>query len=114
MSHKRKFIGETPAQAKIYPTVADVPAGPADPGVDIQLHGLDEGGKQVDATFSFGGVTHTRKVNACFNAQGAYDEAETQKRLVEVSRGVRNKIEIGVITNPPPAPEPEATEESEA
>lgn len=57
--------------------------------------------RTVDVTFEQDGVTHTRSVNACFDATGAYDEAATKARVAEVALGVANKIALGVITNAP-------------
>jgi hypothetical protein len=62
---------------------------------------------QVTATFEYSGVTHTRGVNACLTEAGKYDAKATKARVAEVGNGVKHKIELGVITNPPPAPEPE-------
>jgi hypothetical protein len=44
-------------------------------------------------------TTHTRMVNVCFAADGAYDEAATDLRIAEVGAGVAYKIALGVIAN---------------
>lgn len=59
--------------------------------------------RTVPVTFTHAGVTHERPVNACLDAQGGYDEAETEARVYQVANGVARKIDIGAITNPPPA-----------
>ena len=43
-------------------------------------------------------VTHERTVNVCFDADGAYDAAETLVRIGEVGAGVEHKIAAGVIS----------------
>ena len=45
-------------------------------------------------------TTHTRMVNVCFAADGAYDEAATDLRIAEVAAGVGHKIAAGVIAAP--------------
>lgn len=57
---------------------------------------------QVTVTFEYGGVTHTRGVNACLTATGKHDVKATKARVAEVANGVAHKIDLGVITNPPP------------
>ena len=69
--------------------------------MEIKPGAFDKATKQIEATFVHNGVTHTRKVNACLNAKGGYDQQATATRLEEVARGVQHKIEIGVIANPP-------------
>jgi hypothetical protein len=44
-------------------------------------------------------TTHTRMVNVCFAADGAYDEAATDLRIAEVAAGVSHKVSVGVIAN---------------
>ena len=44
-------------------------------------------------------TTHTRMVNVCFAADGAYDEAATDLRIAEVAAGVAHKIALGVIAS---------------
>lgn len=53
----------------------------------------------VSVTFELDGITHTRTVNACFDAAGVYDAAATDARVAEVAEGVANKIALGVITS---------------
>lgn len=62
-------------------------------------------GATVNVTFEHAGVTHTRDVNACFNAKGKYDAKATEARINDVAAGVAVKIAAGAITNPPPAPD---------
>jgi hypothetical protein len=44
-------------------------------------------------------TVHSRMVNVCFAADGAYDEAATDLRIAEVGAGVAHKIALGVIVN---------------
>ena len=43
-------------------------------------------------------VTHTRKVNVCFDGSGNYDLVATKARCAEVAMGVEHKINLGVIS----------------
>jgi len=52
----------------------------------------------VPVKFTHGGVVHRRAVNACRNADGAYDAAATKMRVAEVASGVQHKIEMGVLS----------------
>ena len=63
--------------------------------------------KTVDVSFTDGTITHGRQVNAVYT-DGSYDAEATEIRVVEVARGVENKIAIGVITesSEEPAPTP--------
>jgi hypothetical protein len=76
--------------------------------IDILPPGPDA--RTVTVSFDYAGVTHVREVNACFDADGAYDEAATYARVDDVANGVRHKIDIGAIKNPElmsfPEPEP--------
>ena len=45
------------------------------------------------------GTVHSRMVNVCFAADGAYDEAATDLRIAEVAAGVSHKVSVGVIVN---------------
>ena len=56
--------------------------------------------RDVQVTFTKGEITHTRNVNVCFDADGAYDADATLVRIGEVARGVEQKIAAGVITTP--------------
>lgn len=67
----------------------------------ITIGDFDSATRTVPVTFEHAGVTHERSVNACFDAGGGYDEAETEARVYQVANGVVRKIEIGAITNPP-------------
>ena len=71
---------------------------------------------QVTVTFDHKGITHQRGVNACLTAAGKVDPKATKARVAEVANGVECKIDLGVITNPPPEPEvtePEAPADAE-
>lgn len=59
----------------------------------------------VDVKFVHAGVTHTRPVNVCRDATGAFDKAAMDKRVDEVALGVERKINVGAVINPPPVPE---------
>lgn len=65
--------------------------------------------RQVTATFTMNGVTHTRNVNAVLSSTGKYNRAATAERVAEVANGVAVKIAAGVITNPPVEEAPEGT-----
>ena len=67
---------------------------------------------QVTVTFEYNGVIHTRGVNACLTEAGKYDPKSTKVRVGEVANGVTHKINVGAITNPPPAPEAPAEVEA--
>ena len=67
----------------------------------------DPATRGVPVTFTEGETVHTRTVNACHEASGAYDAAATRDRVADVARGVAVKIGLGVIVNLPEA-EPEA------
>lgn len=54
--------------------------------------------RDVQVTFTKGEITHTRNVNVCFDADGAYDADATLMRIEEVARGVEQKIAAGVIS----------------
>lgn len=79
--------------------------------METEIGTFDRDTNKVPVTFNHNGVTHTRDVNACLNAKGKYDQEATAQRVEEVAAGVKHKIELGVITNPPPAAEqPSASE----
>ena len=80
----------------------------------ITIGKFDKSTNQVAVIFDHEGVTFSRPVNACLTAAGAYDEMETAARCDEVARGVAAKIEMGIITNPPPTAEDNDKEETEA
>ena len=61
--------------------------------------------RDVEVTFTCDDTdpvcVHTRLVNVCFDAEGAYDAEATLVRIGEVAMGVANKISCGVISNTP-------------
>lgn len=61
--------------------------------------------RTVPVTFTSGEIVHKRDVNAVLKDDGSYDRVGTKARVEEVAKGVAHKIELGVITNPPPEPE---------
>lgn len=63
-----------------------------------KIGAFDPATRTVPVLFTYSGVKHRRPVNACLDEAGAYDEAATAARVAEVARGVRNKIDAGVIT----------------
>lgn len=82
--------------------------------MEITIGDYDEQTRQVQVTFEHAGVTFSRPVNACHDADGEYDAETTEQRVGEVAHGVAAKIEAGIITNPPPPAEDEETGETEA
>ncbi|WP_443750376.1 hypothetical protein [Asticcacaulis solisilvae] len=62
---------------------------------------LDKARRTVPVFFEHNGVTHTRDVNACYDAKGKYDDDATVARVQEVAAGVERKIELGVIVADP-------------
>lgn len=74
----------------------------------ITIGQFDAETRTVSAKFVHAGVTHTRPVNACLDSKGKYDQAATKLRVDEVALGVEKKIDLGVITNAPPAAPEEA------
>lgn len=58
--------------------------------------------RQVPVTFTAGEIVHKRDVNAVLKTDGSYDAAATKERVAEVANGVAHKIDLGVITVPPP------------
>ena len=73
--------------------------------MDIRIGKFDADSRTVPVTFTSGDVKHERTVNAVTKDDGSYDKAATKARVEEVGQGVAHKIALGVITNPPPAPE---------
>ena len=63
------------------------------------IHDYDVGTRAVSVTFDHEGVSHTRDVNACHDAEGVYDPEATETRVAEVAAGVAVKIEASVIAN---------------
>lgn len=66
---------------------------------------FDPDTRSVPVTFTSGSIVHKRSVNAVLKADGSYDKAGTKTRVDEVGLGVAHKIDLGVITNPPPKPD---------
>ncbi len=60
----------------------------------------DEKAVEVTFTCDTPDLTHTRAVNAVFEADGSYNPELTEARVTEVGHGVKNKIIVGVITAP--------------
>ena len=54
--------------------------------------------RDIHVRFTDGTITHERHVNVCYDADGNYDEDETDIRIGEVAMGVENKIAVGVIS----------------
>ena len=75
------------------------------PDISIKIGTFNADTRAVPVTFTSGGIVHKRDVNAVLKADGSYDKAATKARVEEVGQGVAHKIALGVITNPPPAPE---------
>lgn len=73
--------------------------------ITAKIGKFDPDTRSVPVTFTSGEIVHTRSVNAVLKDDGGYDKAATKARVDDVARGVAHKIELGVITNPPPAPE---------
>lgn len=59
----------------------------------------DETTVEVTFTSDSPSLTHVRAVNAVF-ISGEYDADATAIRVAEVAAGVRNKVELGIITAP--------------
>jgi len=75
--------------------------------IETSIGQFDADARNVPVIFTSGTVVHRRDVNACFDSEGRYDIAATAARVADVARGVAIKISLGVIVNPPPAPEPQ-------
>jgi hypothetical protein len=71
--------------------------------ITTSIGAFDAATRNVPVTFTYAGVTHQREVNAVLDATGAYDAQGTAQRVDAVARGVKVKVDLGVITN---APEP--------
>lgn len=54
--------------------------------------------RDIEVEFTDGTITHRRMVNVCYDADGNYDEAETDIRIGQMASGVENKIAVGVIS----------------
>lgn len=72
----------------------------------IDIGPYDVAKRSVPVTFTKGGLTHNRDVNACLDANGAYDATATALRVQAVGRGVEQKIAVGAIVEAPPPMEP--------
>ncbi len=70
----------------------------------ITIGAYDAATRTVAVTFEEGEIEHKRTVNACHDRHGGYDEAATAARIDDVARGVAQKILVGAITVPEPAP----------
>jgi len=70
----------------------------------IKIGAFNTETRSVPVTFTKGEIVHKRDVNAVLKDDGSYDRAATKARVEEVAQGVAHKIDLGVITNPPPAP----------
>lgn len=81
--------------------------------ITTSIGAFDSATRYVPVTFAYAGVTHTRDVNAALDANGAYDAQATAQRVDAVARGVKVKIDLGVITNPPEPTETPQGSESE-
>ena len=75
------------------------------PEMTIKIGTFNKEGRTVPVTFTSGDVKHERTVNAVLKDDGSYGKAGTKARVEEVAQGVAYKIALGVITNPPSAPE---------
>jgi hypothetical protein len=53
--------------------------------------------RSVPLTVTHNGVTVARPINACLTAEGKHDLPATRERAAAVARGIRHKIERGVI-----------------
>ena len=73
--------------------------------MEYRIGKYDATARSVSVTFEHEGVKHERSVNACLTEAGGYDKKATAERVAEVASGVERKIELGVITNPPPEPD---------
>lgn len=69
---------------------------------------FDAATRTVHVTFAAGDILHKRRVNAVLKPDGKYDAKGTKERVAEVSRGVAEKIILGVIVQPPVEEEREA------
>lgn len=74
----------------------------------IKIEPLVKGETSVKVCFEVGEIVHDRTVNAVFT-DGVYDEVATAQRVDEVARGVKIKINNGIIKNTE-----ESSEEDEA
>lgn len=73
--------------------------------LNFKIGAFNKDSRTVPVTFTSGDLKHERAVNAVLKHDGSYDKAATKARVEEVGQGVAHKIALGVITNPPPAPE---------
>lgn len=81
------------------------------PDITCQIGAFDAATRTVSVTFTGDAVEHRRAVNACLDADGAYDAAATAARIEAVAAGVAAKIAAGAIGRDPadmPAPPPPA------
>lgn len=73
--------------------------------ISAQMGAFDPDTRQVLVKFTMDGVEHSRSVNAVLTEDGEFDREGTEERIAELSRGVAEKIRLGVIRNPEPEPE---------
>lgn len=73
--------------------------------ISAQMGAFDPDTRQVLVKFTMDGVEHTRTVNAVLTEDGEFDREGTEERIAELSRGVAEKIRLGVIRNPEPETE---------
>lgn len=73
--------------------------------ISAQMGAFDPDTRQVLVKFTMDDVEHTRSVNAVLTEDGEFDREGTEERIAELSRGVAEKIRLGVIRNPEPETE---------
>lgn len=73
--------------------------------ISAQMGAFDPDTRQVLVKFTMDGVEHSRSVNAVLTEDGEFDREGTEERIAELSRGVAEKIRLGVIRNPEPETE---------
>lgn len=78
----------------------------------FKIGAFDSATRTVPVAFTSGAIVHKRSVNAVLKGDASYDKAGTKARVEDVALGVAHKIELGVITNPPPEPAPTAETEA--
>lgn len=62
----------------------------------FSIGALDADAKTVPVTFTIAGLAYSRSVNAAFRNDD-YDSTETTFRVLDVGRGVLNKVSLGVL-----------------
>lgn len=66
--------------------------------MEIAISRLNTSSRKVRATFTQGGLTHTREVNACIREDGTHDVDATRARIAEVAAGVAEKFALGLLS----------------